>query len=131
MCGVVTSGESESTGRNKNSNGRTATPKSMTVIEAEFFVLPGNARQIVPNSAACFIKQIRMQSFSDCLRESATAAVSEDSPQTIHRPLDNIGISSIQIARPRSIFKLASLILKRLLPSINFTQEFHGLHLTQ
>ncbi len=131
MCGVVTSGESESTGRNKNSNGRTATPKSMTVIEAEFFVLPGNARQIVPNSAACFIRQILMQSFSDCLRESAAAAVSEDSPQTIHRPLDNIGISSIQIARPRSIFKLASLILKRLLPSINFTQEFHGLHLTQ
>src|SRR6266516_2953658 len=127
---MVTSGESESTGRNKNSNGRTATPKSMTVIEAEFFVLPGNARQIVPNSAACFIKQILMQSFSDCLRESA-AAVSEDSPQTIHRPLDNIGISSIQIARPRSISKLASLILKRLLPSINFTQEFHGLHLTQ
>src|SRR5437867_12421713 len=98
----------------------------MTVIEAEFFVLPGNARQIVPNSAACFIRQILMQSFSDCLRESATAEVSEDSPQTIHRPLDNIGIS-IQIARPRSIFKLASLILKRLLPSINFTQEFHGL----
>ena len=95
----------------------------MTVIEAEFFVLPGNARQIVPNSAACFIKQILMQSFSDCLRESAAAAVSEDSPQTIHRPLDNIGISSIQIARPRSISKLASLILKRLVPSIYFNQH--------
>ncbi len=126
MYGVVTSGESESTGHNINSSGRTATPKSMTVIEAEFFVLPGNARQIVPNSAACFIKQILMQSFSDCLRESATAAVSEDSPQTIHTPFDNIEISSIQIGRPRSIFTLASLILKLSVPSINFTEEFHG-----
>jgi len=123
VYGMVTSGEPESTGRNKNSSGRTATPKSITVIEAEFFVLPGNARQIVPNSAACFIKQILMQSLSDCLRESASAVVSEDSPQTIHRPLDNIGISSIQIARPRSISKLASLILKRLVPSIYFNQH--------
>src|SRR5213078_2073156 len=104
---MVTSGESESTGRNKNSSGRTATPKSMTVMEVEFFVLPGNAMQIVPNSAVSFIKQDLMQSFSDCLRGSAAAAVSEDSLQTIHRPLNNIGISSIQIARPRSISKLA------------------------
>src|SRR5213594_2637024 len=118
---MVTSGEYESTGRNKNSSGRTATPKSMTVIEAEFFVLPGNARQIVPNSPACFIKQILMQSFSDCLRESAGTGVSDESPQTIHRPLDNIGNSSTQIARLRSISKLASLILKRLVPSIYFT----------
>src|SRR5436309_14870606 len=120
---MVTSGESESTGRNKNSNGRTATPKSMTVIEAEFFVLPGNARQIVPNSAACFIKQIQMQSFSDCLRESATAAVSDDSPQTIHRPLDNIGIRSTQIALQRSICKHAPLILQHSHSSINFNQD--------
>ena len=98
---MVTSGESESTGRNKNSSGRTATPKSIIVIEAALFVLPGNARQIVPNSAACLIKQILMQSLSDCLEESV---VSEDSPQTIQRPLDSIGISNIQIARPRSIY---------------------------
>src|SRR2546422_210558 len=96
-----------------------ATPKSKMVMDAEFLVLPGKAKQIVPSSAAWFIKQIWTQFLSDCARESG-AVTSDESLQTIHRPLDNIGISSIQIKGLCSIPKSASLILLHSVRSTNF-----------